>query len=178
MPDPYQVARFLLIAAALAGFLLAAISDIRSLEIPNWLCGALAVLFLPVAFLAGLGWETVLVDHLAVGLLVLVLGMGIFALGWMGGGDIKLLAAASIWMGWGMLLPFFFMTALVGGGVALVILLLRTPPGLALLARVPSLEQSLGPEGGLPYGVAIGGAALYFVPQLHSLTQGLPFLSP
>ena len=71
-------------------FALAAVYDVYSFRIPNWISVALSVLFLAAAVLA---WgETAWVSHIAAGLAVLVVGIVFFALGWLGGGDVKLIA--------------------------------------------------------------------------------------
>ena len=46
---------------------------------------------------------------------------GMLPVGIMGGGDLKLLAAASIWTGWDGLLGFLFLVAMLGGVLALII---------------------------------------------------------
>src|SRR5437660_11875802 len=79
----------------------AAISDYRALRVPNWLTATLACLF-PVAALA-FGHDVNWLSHLAAGLIVLVAGAAMFHFGLMGGGDVTLLAAVSLWMGLGQL---------------------------------------------------------------------------
>lgn len=85
-------------ALALAGPLAAAamVTDLRRMRIPNWLTGAMALLFLPA------GLATLPLDafawRLAAGAGVLALGFALFATGRMGGGDVKLLAAGALWV--------------------------------------------------------------------------------
>jgi prepilin peptidase CpaA len=138
----------------------AALWDLASFRIPNLLPLALLVLFpvavavsaVPVAW----GW------HLAAGAVVLAVGAGLFALGLLGGGDAKLMAAAALWLGSGNLLGFLLVTSLAGGVLTLVILLLRAAPVRTALAGMGLAPAVLRPRGGIPYGVAIavGGAAL------------------
>jgi prepilin peptidase CpaA len=91
------------------------------MTIPNRLTIGLAVAFVPVALLSHLsltGWGI----HLGLGLAGLVLGMILFALRFMGGGDAKLLAAASLWLGFhGFIAPFIY-TAIFGGVLPLPLL--------------------------------------------------------
>ena len=63
---------------------------------------------------------------LAVGLGALVLGMGMFAAGWIGGGDGKLFAVCALWLGWPAVLPFMLYTGLAGGALTFAILGLRS----------------------------------------------------
>ena len=81
-----MIAAFVVLVALPALLLAAALCDLASYTIPNWLSLATAGLFLAFAVLTPLapgavGW------HLAAGLAGLVLGFGLFALGWIGGGD-------------------------------------------------------------------------------------------
>lgn len=80
--------------------LLAAIWDALTMTIPNWLCALFAALFFPAALLAHLPYPT-LAAHLACGFSLLAATFLLFQLGWFGGGDAKLAAAAALWLGWG-----------------------------------------------------------------------------
>ena len=151
----------------LAGFaalmIAAAVVDFRRLVIPNGLVVALCVLWLlhiegtrgpvpAVAFFAAAGAT-----------LVLAGGVLLFERGWIGGGDVKLFAVAALWTGAGALPRLLILTALIGGGLALVFL---TPLGPRLIAVRAGLPVSAA--GGalrvgrtpIPYGVAIAAAAL------------------
>ncbi len=157
------------VAAALAPLaftglmILAALNDIASFRIPNWIPAALAILFVPAAFVAHLpwsGWQGVGL-HLAVGALALALAVGGFAMGWMGGGDAKLLAAAAVWLGPERLWPFAMATALAGGALALALVALRSTWLRPIAAAAPAWTQRLATPGeGAPYGVAIAAGAL------------------
>ena len=48
-----------------------------------------------------------------------------FSLGWIGGGDAKLAAAAALWIGWGSLLDFGLSTAIYGGVLTVALMLMR-----------------------------------------------------
>ena len=74
-------------------FFLAAVGDIRALTIPNWIPILLTGAFPAFALAAG---DVSLINHLVVGLAALVVGIGIYALGWMAGGDVKLISAAAV----------------------------------------------------------------------------------
>ena len=144
---------------------LAALSDLRSLRIPNWLTGSLAAAFPVIALLWGghVDW----LSHIAAGLAVLVGAAILFALRLMGGGDVKLLAAVSLWIGLGSLLPFLTLTAVIGGGFAVLLVLLRTSAVQIVLQRVlPRLAHFADAKMKLPYGVPIAIAGILMVPSL------------
>jgi len=78
--------------------LFAAISDMLSMTIANRVSVLLVVVFALVAPLTGMEWAAY-GWHFAAGALVLAVTFGLFAMGGMGGGDAKLLAATAVWMG-------------------------------------------------------------------------------
>ena len=138
----------------------AAISDLATMTIPNRLTIGLAVVFVPVALLAHLsltGWGI----HLGLGLAGLVLGMTLFAFRFMGGGDAKLIAAASLWLGFHGFIALLTYTAIFGGILTLGLMGLRQFFSLYAPKLPHWLGQHLEPKGGIPYGIAIcaGGIA-------------------
>jgi hypothetical protein len=68
--------------------------DLLTMTIPNRVSLALVAAFPVAAALIGMDWTT-FASHLGAGALMLVVGIGMFARGWLGGGDAKLLAAAT-----------------------------------------------------------------------------------
>jgi prepilin peptidase CpaA len=140
--------------------------DLTSFRIPNWLTAALAAAFVPAALLApdgpgGVAWEW----HLAAGGIAFATGAALFALRAMGGGDVKLLAAAALWLGFDRLPDFLLLTGALGGALTLALLMVRRtlPPLLATAwpgHGALALPRLLMPGEVVPYGVAIGGAAL------------------
>lgn len=152
--------------------ILAALSDLFTLTIPNRLSIILVAVFFPLAFLAGLSTETILM-HLAAGAGILAVGFILFSTGTLGGGDAKLLAAASLWVGVAPLTDFFVYVALIGGALAVTILLYRRVPDESLVG--PAWALRLHDKGhGIPYGIAIAGAALITFPatELYALIAG------
>jgi len=155
-------ALILLVFPALA--ILAALKDATSYTIPNWLVLALLAAF-PVAAVA-LGLPLPVIGLQAgIGLIGLICGLGMFAAGWIGGGDAKLFAAASLWLGWPAALTFVAVTAIAGGGLAVMLLVLRSarlkpmmPSGPAWFARLTTTGENV------PYGVAIAVGALAAYP--------------
>ena len=132
-------------------------SDVADLRIPNRLCVALVILY--PAHVVSSGLPVDWLGALLVCLLVFAAGLAAFAARWMGGGDVKLLAAIALWVGPAAVLPFLAVTALVGGGMALV-MVSRVRFRFALVADEAGFihlrDRLLGRV--IPYGVAIAVA--------------------
>ncbi|SKA21846.1 A24 family peptidase [Consotaella salsifontis] len=142
----------------------AAISDILSMTIPNKLTLGLALCFFIAAPMAGMPLATIGL-HAAVGFVALVIVIGFFSAGWMGGGDAKLVAAAALWFGPSeALLIFLLVSGLLGG--ALTLLLLTARGVIAPITGVAFIDRLLSPHVGVPYGVALGAAGLMAFPAL------------
>ena len=157
----------LALAIYIVVFAAAAASDLVRYEIPNVLSLALVAAVVPFSSalpLAAIG------SHLLAALCMLVVTAICFARGLMGGCDAKLLAAAALWMGWRELAPFILLTALTGACVGMILLTLRRLlPRARLAGRWYS--KVLNPCEGVPYGVAISGAALALLPRLALAAQ-------
>src|SRR5262245_50208431 len=95
--------------------------DLLTMTIPNRVSIALAALFVVLAPLAGFT-GVAFVQHAGAGALVLLVGFLMFARGWIGGGDAKLMAAAALWLGFPHLAAFFVQVAILGGVLAVAIL--------------------------------------------------------
>jgi prepilin peptidase CpaA len=158
--DPRTLA-LTLFAATMA---VAAFEDFRRLVIPNLLPLLLCAAW-PVYFAVAPSWSGALA---AIGgaLAVFLGGAILFARGYLGGGDVKLLSAAALWAGPAGLANLLLLSAVLGGGLALFLLI---PMGgqLAVSARLmlgqPPLPAARGLATPVPYGVAIAGAALIVV---------------
>lgn len=142
----------------------AALRDATTMTISNRLTLLTAAAFAPAALAAGLppaAWGLAL----AAGGAALLVGMIMFAFGWIGGGDAKLFAACGLWLGLSAATPFLLWTALAGGALASALILGRRAaevlPGFG-----PRWLQTLLTRGeGVPYGVAIAAGALVAFPQ-------------
>lgn len=155
-----SIAQIVIVALFLLPLAVAACWDVVAFRIPNALPLALVVLFPLAVALApapvAVGW------HVAAAILVFVIGAGLFALGMLGGGDVKLMAAASLWLGMNSLALFLVVVSLAGAVLTMVLLVLRALPLHHAMAgwgiQVPVLRS----RAGIPYGVAIafGGVAL------------------
>lgn len=137
--------------------------DLSKFIIPNWLVGGLLLLYPVAVFLAPLSvdWSFALLGML----IVFAVGYIIFALGLMGGGDVKLIIVLSLWVGFDKLGGFSFTFAMFGGLGALLLILIRSIISVIVndkekLAKLPRVLRKKEP---VPYGVAIAGAFLWLV---------------
>lgn len=140
----------------------AAASDLLTMTIPNRISLLLLGSFLVLGPLSGMSWE-VFGQHLATGAAVLTVGIILFSLRIFGGGDAKLIAAASLWLGSDQLGLFLGYVAIIGGILCTVILIYRRIPTEAY--ALPGWAARLHlPKTGVPYGIAISGGALMIYP--------------
>lgn len=141
----------------------AAASDLVSMTISNRLCLSLVATFALCAVLLGLSLQDV-AWHLAAGLIVLIGAFGLFAAGWIGGGDAKLAAATALWFGFDQLMPYLVLSSFGGGILTLLLLRLRAHPLPAPAANWAWAQRLHAPKEGVPYGIALAFAALYLLP--------------
>ena len=146
-----------------AALIVAALWDLTSFTIPNWISLALVAAFAPAAFAADPPMG-VLLGCLATGGGALLLGMVMFSLGWIGGGDAKLFAAAALWLGWPAVLPFMVWTSAAGGVLAVALLYSRRFAPAEVYAGPAWLGRLMTPRGDVPYGLAIAVGALFTFP--------------
>lgn len=161
------------LAAVLAASFAAAIFDIRARRIPNAVSIALALTGIAVNFF--FGWQSGLVA-LAVIAAVLIAGTVAFSFRLIGGGDVKLLAAAAGTLGYPHCIGFILLVFLSGGIIAATLALMRGRLA-ATVSNVRGIALPLfagaapaRPHNGIamPYAVAIfAGAALWAL--LHTL---------
>ena len=159
--------------------------DLKYRRIPNWL--TVSGFVIGLAFRGTLGAGP-LVDGLAAALIAFALSVPVFALGGLGGGDVKLLTAAGMFLGLDRLWGALLVTVLVGGAFALAAVLRQGRTGQTLanlyivlkgLGRREAYTGWKGEKGDAPltirsagvitrpYGVAIAAGSIYAV---------LPFL--
>lgn len=138
--------------------------DAVSFTIPNWISAALILAFFPAALALGATPGQIGVCA-AVGFVALLAGMGMFAAGWIGGGDAKLFAAAGLWLGWPASVSFVLITGMAGGALAVSLLMLRSAWLHPVAARGPGWFGRLAtPDEKVPYGIAIAIGALAAFP--------------
>ena len=152
---------------ALVSAVVACVVDVRTARIPNAVTLASLTAALAAHTLAPSGHG--MGAALGGGLMGLAVFFPIFALGGLGGGDVKLMAALGAWLGWGPAVWMALYTAIAGGVLALVWsvvhgYLRRAVGNLGALARfwlvsgvrpLPplTLDEGRGPR--LPYAVPI-----------------------
>lgn len=136
-----------LVGLLLALLMIAAIEDGWRLRISNLIVLAVAATGVAAMAFVGIGWEAW--QPLLLALAILVVGTPLFAAGWLGGGDVKLLAASGTWFmldgGWKMLAA----VAVIGGVLTLIALSLRHFQ--LRETRIALLRRGVG----VPYGIAI-----------------------
>ncbi len=126
--------------------------DTAKYIIPNWLVALVLLLYVPFVFMAPEmpDWPWALVALLA----VFVVGYGMFMLNWMGGGDVKLLAACALWVGWSnTLLEYVVWVAVFGGLLSIALLALRML--IPYVLKNPNLPRVLTKGAPVPYGIGI-----------------------
>lgn len=149
---------------ALCIFAVAFVADVATMRISNRLTGALALLFIAAAPFSAYRWDQLMLTA-GVALAVLAAGLLLFALGWVGGGDVKLASGAVLWVGAEQALAYFVYTSLAGGALTIALILFRKLPLGAAMARTPWIERLHTPDGKVPYGVALASAAILLLPK-------------
>ncbi|RDE06713.1 A24 family peptidase [Sphingomonas aracearum] len=130
----------------------AGVEDARIREIANWKNAA-------IALLAPIWWHALdfslwpdVAAQIGLAAIVFALFIGAFALGWMGGGDVKMIGALALWFPPGALVWMLVLMSLFGGALTLVLVAARAWSGRRGRVREGAIE--------VPYGVAIAAAAL------------------
>ena len=145
MDDPFKYG--LLIALAIA-LLFAGFTDLRSRRIDNWLNAGIALAAPLFWWASGLAlWPDVALQ-LGVAAGTFAVLTGLFAMGAMGGGDVKLLGALALWIAPWPFLRLVIVMALVGGI-------------LTILFAAWHITRRRRDKLAIPYGVAIATAGLW-----------------
>ncbi len=161
----------LLIALCFCGTMIYAIvSDLFTMTIRNNACLLLAAGFFILAPLNGLSWQAT-GWHTVAGFIALAICFGLFLLRAMGGGDAKLISATVLWTGFSpALADYLLISAIAGGVLTLLILLLRKLCDRSKLEKISFLYRLSAPTEGIPYGIALGIAGLLIYPKLPMLS--------
>lgn len=173
-----QVAIYVVLAIALA---ISVVTDLRTRQIKDVVTYPTLLLCLGLRA-AGGGLGSLAGPGLASGLLAVAVGGFFFyvpyLLGYMGKGDVKLMAAVGAGIGFPMVVPVLVFISLSGGILAVVVLLWRgvlwrTLSGMGLAAarklKLVRPEQPGSPGIKVPYGLAIAGGTVWGV--IWTLTQ-------
>lgn len=155
----------------------AAVSDILSMTIANRVSLLLVATFAVVAPFTGMDWAAY-GWHFAVAGIVLAVTFSLFALGVMGGGDAKLLAATALWMGYSPeLMQYLVYASLLGGLMTLLIVIYRGSALSAFTGGNLFLRHFADSKAGIPYGVALGISGLLVYPASPLMVWALGRLS-
>ncbi len=128
--------------------LFAAFTDIRRRQIDNWLNLSIALAAPLFWWASGLSlWPEVAIQF-GVAIAAFAVFAGLFAVGWMGGGDVKLLTALALWIDPTSFLTLLFVMAVVGGILTIVV------GGWHIMRRRKD-------KIAIPYGVAIAAGGLW-----------------
>lgn len=138
---------------------IAASSDLLTMKISNKLVLLLTAVFFIVAIAISMPLQQ-LAMHVLCALIVLAVAFGLFALRMIGGGDAKLAAATTLWLGFGMTLPYLAYAALFGGILTVLILVVRGIPLNPALARMGWIARLHNKRSGIPYGIALAVAGI------------------
>ena len=141
--------------------------DIATRLIRNEICLALALL----GIAAQLASPMQIAQSLIAAAILLLLLLVIYQRGWIGGGDVKLLVALAIGLPLTGVIELLTMTALAGGVLALVHVVMRllpypklAPAGSSLIRRVYAIERWRHlRRAPLPYGVAIACGGIWAI---------------
>jgi prepilin peptidase CpaA len=150
------------IVLLLAACALAVYTDLRDRKIPNWLTAALSVAALVIWVSHGPGAAA---SAIAAAVVIFVLGTFAHAARILGGGDVKLLAAGSLAVGFPDCVLFIVYTFLGGGVLAIAFALAQhrlrsTLDNIRTLAQTRTLLDETAPSARMPYAIAIAfGAA-------------------
>jgi prepilin peptidase CpaA len=156
-----------------AGLLLMALAVLASAGFDLWKYEIPDTLTVLIIVGAGLyGWGTPgfnWASHAAAGGSFFAFGLLAFARGWLGGGDVKIMTGCACWATLGTLIEQQVLIALAGGGLALILMLLRR--SLALTGVTGESAPRLVRVGAdLPYCVGIAaGMAVWSVRHLPIL---------
>lgn len=140
--------------------------DYRTYRIPNNISLILLALF-PIAYLLGslpsvqpiFGFPVsgVLQNALLGFLVVTLVTLPQYLLGWMGGGDFKVIMTSSLWVGFINLQYAAFWMTLAGGVLAMTYILLRKQKQWS---EINFLKPVYAKTRGVPYGIAISFGAI------------------
>ncbi|MBX9805436.1 MAG: prepilin peptidase [Alphaproteobacteria bacterium] len=164
-------------------FLLAALLDFLYYRLPNKLFYVIFYLF-PIYIL--LSFKFHLFSNYLVFVGSILIGFTLFSAAIIGGGDAKLLAAVSLWIGWNNLVPFLLWMLIFGGIVSCAYLIFPSAihhitakwrtfiqkssflkKGIQFFVsdmdRIEGEVVSLQQKRMIPYGISIAGAGLIII---------------
>jgi prepilin peptidase CpaA len=136
-----------LVGALAIALLVAAFTDIRRRQIDNWLNASVALGAPAYWWASGMAIWPDMAIQLGLALVAFVALAGLFAMKWMGGGDVKLLSALALWLTPMTFLKLLIIMSLIGGALTIVI-------------AAWQFTVTRRRDAKIPYGVAIASAGL------------------
>jgi prepilin peptidase CpaA len=141
--------------------------DVATRLISNEICLAIALLGIAGQFAIPMQ----IAQSLMVAAILFLLLLLVYTRGWIGGGDLKLLVALAIGLPLTGVIQLLTITALAGGVLALVHLIMRllpypklAPAGASFVRRVSAIERWRHlRHAPLPYGVAIACGGIWTI---------------
>ena len=158
LDDPFKYG---LLAALAIALVVAAVTDLRHRTISNWLSGGIALAAPLFWWASGLAVWPDIAWQLGIALAAFAVLAGLFAVGQMGGGDVKLLTALALWIEPAWFLQLVVIMALLGGV-------------LTLLFAAWHIMRRQRQKIAIPYGLAIAMAGLWvlgtnYLPPAHGV---------
>ena len=159
------------LAAFTVALIYAATTDASSMRISNKTVMVVLAAFALATPLAWDGW-VVFGEHMLVGLAFFVAGFTMFAVGGLGGGDAKLMAATGLWWTAGDAVPYIFWVTILGAALAIFLLLGRNFVP-ASVSTHPMVARMFSEQKKMPYGLALAGGALIVLPSSDIVQRAL-----
>ena len=141
---------YLLWGGLAIALIVAAITDIKSRHISNWLNLAIALAAPVFWILSGMAFWPDMIGQIGLAAVIFTIFAGMFAIGAMGGGDVKLLTALALWMHWLTFLELLVIMSIAGGMITLLMMISKR------------IQKTDGPIK-VPYGVAIAFSGLWTI---------------
>lgn len=130
-------------------------TDLTTRQIHNKLIILLLGLYAPLVIASG-GGIAVMAQGVLAAIPVLILGFLCFSLGWMGGGDAKLMPVSVLWLGPGLGISYLLVGAILGALMTVLLLGYRRYAG-------PSPDPDAQVDPDVPYGpaLAVSGVLMF-----------------
>jgi len=130
--------------------LVGAVTDWQRRSIDNWLTATVALTAPLYWWAANLGLWPDIAFQVAVASIIFAIGIGLFAMGAMGGGDVKLLGGLALWFP-GLVMMRLVIVMSIIGGILTIFMLVRH--------KLMKIEGPLE----IPYGIAISLAGMWAI---------------
>jgi len=141
---------YLLWGGLAIALIIAAITDLKSRHIANWLNLVIALGAPLFWMINGMAFWPDMVGQLGLAAVIFTIFAGMFAIEAMGGGDVKLLTALALWMHWLTFLELLVIMSIAGGLLTLLMMISK------------QIRKTEGPIK-VPYGVAIAFSGLWTI---------------